>query len=273
MGKLHGEGYKAPGQAFAIAKSMGYAEGGEAFDPRDTNQDGKVSWWERQMAKHSSWDEKKAEIKEKHKGGIETPGWEKIKNAGWAALDFVPIVGDIKGAYELVQELRKDPINWAVAAGLTAALVVGIVPGIGDAAAAGIKKAVRAAADAGKLVPADLIGIARAAKDGDWDFLKGWGVPADSASVGAKVVDEVGLKEYYAWQNALPLDDKYKYGTYLEELTYNPEAKPPAGYRPHPLQDGENPVEFADIKAEYGYNKGGIIGGSRPVKRRRTIIG
>ena len=28
VGKLHGEGYKAPGQAFAIAKSMGYYDGG-----------------------------------------------------------------------------------------------------------------------------------------------------------------------------------------------------------------------------------------------------
>ena len=55
---------------------------------------------------------------------IQTPGLEKLKDAGWAALDFVPIVGDIKGAWELTQELRKDPINWIAVSALTAALAV-----------------------------------------------------------------------------------------------------------------------------------------------------
>ena len=125
---------------------------------------------------------------------IQTPGLDKLKDAGWAALDFVPIVGDIKGAWELTQELRKEPINWVVVSALTAALVIGLVPGIGDAAAAGIKGAVRSAAKAGRLVPADLIGIIRAAKDGDVDFLRGWGAVEDTASVGAKVAKP---KKYY----------------------------------------------------------------------------
>ena len=99
------------------------------------------------------------------------------------ALDFIPIIGDIKGGWELIQELRKDPINWAIVGMLTAGLVVGLVPGVGDAAAAGIKRAARS----GDLALTDLKGILRAARDGDVEFLKGWQSPSSTQGVGADV--------------------------------------------------------------------------------------
>lgn len=59
-------------------------------------------------------------------------------------LEFVPIVGDILGAEEIYQELRKDPINWALIGALGGATIIGMFPGIGDAAAVAIKKGARA---------------------------------------------------------------------------------------------------------------------------------
>ena len=103
-------------------------------------------------------------------------------------LGFVPIIGDALTIRDIIRELQKDPVNKVVVAGLVAALIVGLVPGVGDALAVPIKAAVRAA---GKIVPSDIIGIIRAVRDGDVEFLKGWGVPDDvAASVGAKVAKE-----------------------------------------------------------------------------------
>ena len=98
---------------------------------------------------------------------IETPGLEKVKNAAWAAVDFVPIVGDIKGAWELTQEFRKDPINWVAVGALTAGLVIALVPGIGDAIGAAIKTAVRKLGDAGILTVESLVSLLKVAKTGD----------------------------------------------------------------------------------------------------------
>ena len=118
----------------------GYNEGGEVeYDERDTNQDGKVSWWEKQMAKHSSWSEKKEKIKKKHEGGIDTPGWDKVKAFGLTAADFIPIIGDAKAAYEVIMLMQEKPVNWPLVGALAGATVVGMIPGIGDAAAAAIK--------------------------------------------------------------------------------------------------------------------------------------
>ena len=59
-------------------------------------------------------------------------------------LDFVPVVGDIKGAYEVVQEMQKEDPNWALIGALAGATIIGVVPGIGDAAAAAIKQGAKA---------------------------------------------------------------------------------------------------------------------------------
>ena len=55
-------------------------------------------------------------------------------------LEFVPVIGDILAAEEVYRELQKEPINWTLVGILTAGTAVGVIPGIGDAAAAAIKK-------------------------------------------------------------------------------------------------------------------------------------
>ena len=44
------------------------------------------------------------------------------------------------------------------------------------------------------VLPTDVIGIARAVKDRDWEFLKGWGLPDEAASTGARAV---GTHKFY----------------------------------------------------------------------------
>ena len=70
-----------------------------------------------------------------------------------SALDFVPIVGDVKGAYELYDEINKPNPNWYLVGALGGAAVLGIVPGVGDAAAKAIKEGARRA---GKLATGKL---------------------------------------------------------------------------------------------------------------------
>jgi hypothetical protein len=70
-------------------------------------------------------------------------------------LDFVPVVGDIKGAYETVDmiasELEKDDPNYALIGILggvgAAATIIGLVPGIGDVAQKAIMAGARSVAD------------------------------------------------------------------------------------------------------------------------------
>ena len=78
-------------------------------------------------------------------------------------LDFVPIVGDIKGGYETVQmisdELGRDNPNWYLIGAMgglgAAATIIGLVPGAGDAAAKAIMAGARSMADgAGKVANA-----------------------------------------------------------------------------------------------------------------------
>ena len=85
-----------------------------------------------------------------------------------AIIDFIPILGDIKGAAELVQELRKTPVNWTTVGVLAAALLVGAIPGAGDALAAGIKSAI-------KRDPKILQKMLVAFKEGNYDFIKSFG--------------------------------------------------------------------------------------------------
>jgi len=70
-------------------------------------------------------------------------------------LDFVPVVGDIKGAYETVDmisdELEKDEPNYrliGILGGVGAvATIIGLVPGIGDVAQKAIMAGARSVAD------------------------------------------------------------------------------------------------------------------------------
>ena len=75
-------------------------------------------------------------------------------------LDFVPVVGDIKGAYETVDmiasELEKDDPNYALIGILggvgAAATIIGLVPGIGDVAQKAIMAGARSVADSASKV-------------------------------------------------------------------------------------------------------------------------
>ena len=87
-------------------------------------------------------------------------------------LDFVPVVGDIKGAYETVDmiasELEKDNPNYALIGILggvgAAATIIGLVPGIGDAAQKSIMAGARAAVDK---VPSSAIYAGKSLAEGD----------------------------------------------------------------------------------------------------------
>ena len=85
------------------------------------------------------------------------------KDVGNVALDFTPIIGDIKGGYETVKmigdELAKDDPNYALIGILggvgAAATIIGLVPGIGDVAQKAIMAGARSVASgANKIVDA-----------------------------------------------------------------------------------------------------------------------
>jgi len=117
------------------------------------------------------------------------------KDVGNVALDFTPIIGDIKGGYETVQmigeELSKENPNYYLIGAMgglgAAATIIGLVPGAGDAAAAAIRSGARAMADRAGKATGEVVGNTRAIIDGDMDFLMGRGNAADSQAVGAQV--------------------------------------------------------------------------------------
>ena len=85
------------------------------------------------------------------------------KDVGNVALDFTPIIGDIKGGYETVamigEELNKENPNWyliGAMGGLGAvATIIGLVPGAGDVASSAIMSGARMMRDgANKVVDA-----------------------------------------------------------------------------------------------------------------------
>ena len=67
---------------------------------------------------------------------------ERFGKLGAGALDFVPIVGDILAAEDVIKSAKAgDFLGTAVN---TAALAVGLIPGVGDVAAKGLKKGLNA---------------------------------------------------------------------------------------------------------------------------------
>ena len=84
------------------------------------------------------------------------------KDVGNVALDFTPIIGDIKGGYETVQmigdELSKEDPNYYMIGALgglgAAATIIGLVPGVGDLAKtaimAGARRVAQGASDVGR---------------------------------------------------------------------------------------------------------------------------
>jgi len=69
--------------------------------------------------------------------------------------EATPIIGDAMAAKEVYDELQKPDPNYAMVAALGGAALVGLVPGLGDAMAAGIKKGARGLLDKAKRIEVD----------------------------------------------------------------------------------------------------------------------
>ena len=69
--------------------------------------------------------------------------------------EATPIIGDAMAAKEVYDELQKPDPNYAMVAALGGAALVGLVPGLGDAMAAGIKKGARGLLDTAKRIEVD----------------------------------------------------------------------------------------------------------------------
>ena len=69
--------------------------------------------------------------------------------------EATPIIGDAMAAKEVYDELQKPNPNYAMVAALGGAALVGLVPGLGDAMAAGIKKGARGLLDTAKRIEVD----------------------------------------------------------------------------------------------------------------------
>tara|TARA_X000001382_G_scaffold73183_2_gene51067 strand:- start:1547 stop:4102 length:2556 start_codon:yes stop_codon:yes gene_type:complete len=78
-----------------------------------------------------------------------------LKDAATFIAEATPIIGDAIAAKEVYDELQKDEPNYLLAGALGGAAIIGLVPGIGDAAAAAIKKGARTALDTAKRIEVD----------------------------------------------------------------------------------------------------------------------
>ena len=74
-----------------------------------------------------------------------------FKDAALSVAEMTPIIGDAMAAKEVYDELMKEDPNYKLIAALGGAALIGTIPGIGDAAAAGIRKA----ADVAKRIEVD----------------------------------------------------------------------------------------------------------------------
>ena len=78
-----------------------------------------------------------------------------FKDAATFVAEMTPIVGDVMAAKEVYDELQKDEPNYYLAGALGGAALVGLVPGLGDAAAKAIKKGAKEVFDVAKRVEVD----------------------------------------------------------------------------------------------------------------------
>ena len=84
--------------------------------------------------------------------GIDSPGIDRVRTglenlpSARTVAELTPVLGDALAAEEVYKELQKDPINWTMVGILGGATLIGVVPGIGDAAAKAIKAGASAAA-------------------------------------------------------------------------------------------------------------------------------
>jgi len=110
-----------------------------------------------------------------------------LQDAAKFVAESTPIIGDAMAAKEIWDELQKEEPNYYLVGALGGATIIGLIPGVGDAAAAAISRGAKAAAKKGGEVVADVAGTARAIKDRDMEFLKGRGRPESTQGIGADV--------------------------------------------------------------------------------------
>jgi|GEM_PF-3570460 len=73
-----------------------------------------------------------------------------FKDAATFVAEATPIIGDAIAAKEVYDELRKENPNYLLVGALGGAALIGLIPGLGDAAAAGIRKGAKSALDTSK---------------------------------------------------------------------------------------------------------------------------
>ena len=69
--------------------------------------------------------------------------------------ELTPVIGDAMAAKEVYDELQKDDPNYLLAGALGGAAIIGLIPGIGDAAASAIRAGARKSLDVAKRVEVD----------------------------------------------------------------------------------------------------------------------
>jgi len=75
-----------------------------------------------------------------------------LKDATTFVASMTPVIGDAMAAKEVYDELKKDKPNYYLAGALGGAAIVGLIPGIGDAAAKAIKTGAKEVFDVAKRV-------------------------------------------------------------------------------------------------------------------------
>jgi hypothetical protein len=150
------------------------------------------------------------------------------KDVGNVALDFTPVIGDIKGGYETValigEELEKENPNYyliGAMGGLGAVgTILGLVPAVGDVAQKAIMDGTRYMADRSGQLAGEITGAARAVRDGDLEFLLARGNVDNTQGVGAEVVRKDPEKALKAELDPAGMG-KTRLPTYADEVPKN----------------------------------------------------
>ena len=195
------------------------------------------------------------------------------KDVGNVALDFTPIIGDIKGGYETVQmigdELAKDNPNYkliGILGGMgAAATIIGLVPGAGDVAKKTIMSGARSVAEgANKFV--------NAMPAYDPSTLGSFGGNIFAGKAGEKVTDTMGNRI-----GALaPIDDlieSLKIKSKQMELKPVDRIQPDVGGAKFLDRDYQTPAPsgaFKDLSGRYPRNPD--INASLPKNDRARIL-
>ena len=78
-----------------------------------------------------------------------------LKDATTFVASMTPVIGDAMAAKEVYDELKKDEPNYYLAGALGGATIVGLIPGVGDAAAKAIRTGAKEVFDVAKRIKVD----------------------------------------------------------------------------------------------------------------------